>query len=191
MNLWAPTYEYILWETSAGAGKGGTLQEQEAIRQCQAGAREALGVLFEIHNKAVFRTAYGIMREHDLAEDITQQVFIELFSSIRRYDSRRPFPPWLHRIAVNRSLDELRRHKKQNVPIEAVGDLPSRSMSPEEEAEGLGSTLDLRFLDGDRRGDRAFAERPDVVDGGTEFFGDRQRKAEPGLVLAGRCAAER
>jgi len=111
------------------------LQEQEAIRQCQAGDRGALGVLFEAHHKAVFRTAYGIMRRHDLAEDVTQQVFIELFTSIRRYDPQRPFSPWLHRIAVNRSLDELRRHKNRNAPIEAARELPSRSMSPEEAAE--------------------------------------------------------
>ncbi len=111
------------------------MQEQDAIRQCQAGEESALGVLHELHHRAVFRTAYGIVRSYDLAEDVTQQVFIELFASIGRYDVTRPFPPWLHRIAVNRSVDELRRRKNLNVPLEAVHDLQSPSTSPEEAAE--------------------------------------------------------
>ena len=60
------------------------MQEQESISQCQAGEPEALGILFQLHHQAVFRTAYGITRNYDLAEDITQQVFIELFTAIRR-----------------------------------------------------------------------------------------------------------
>ncbi len=111
------------------------MEEQEAIQQCQAGNVAALGVLFELHHHSVFRTSYGIVRRHDLAEDVTQQVFIELFSAIRRYDVRRPFPPWLHRIAVHRSLDELRRRKVRDVPIEAAAGLPSLSTSPEQAAE--------------------------------------------------------
>ena len=111
------------------------MQEQEAIRQCQAGEMAGLGILFQLHHRAVFRTAYGVVRSYDLAEDVTQQVFIELFASIKRYDVTRPFPPWLHRIAVNRSLGQLRRPKNRAVPLEAAGDLPSPSTSPEQAAE--------------------------------------------------------
>ena len=111
------------------------MQEQEAIRQCQAGEMAGLEVLFQLHHRTVFRTAYGIVWRHDLAEDVTQQVFIELFASIKRYDLTRPFPPWLHRIAVNRSLDELKRRKNRTVPLEAADDLLSLSTSPEQAAE--------------------------------------------------------
>ncbi len=111
------------------------MQEQEAISQCQAGEPEALGILFQLHHQAVFRTAYGITRNYDLAEDITQQVFIELFTAIQRYDPRRPFPPWLHRIAVHKSLDELRRPANRDVPIGDDDNLPSPTPSPDDEAE--------------------------------------------------------
>ena len=109
----------------------GTWREQAAIRRCQAGETDGLGVLFELHHVAVFRTAYGIVRRRDMADDVTQQVFIELFRAIKRYDNKRPFPPWLHRIAVNRSLDELRRRKDRTVPVEEVNDPPSPDISPE------------------------------------------------------------
>lgn len=111
------------------------MREQEAIRRCQAGEEAALGVLFELHHRAVMRTSYGIVRNFDLAEDVTQQVFIQLFTSIKRYDLKRPFPPWLHRIAVNRSLDELRRPRHRDVDLRAAEELPSLSMRPEQEAE--------------------------------------------------------
>ena len=111
------------------------MQEQEAIRRCQAEEIVGLGVLFELHHQAVFRTACGILRVHDVAEDVTQQVFVELFYAIKRYDLSRPFSPWLHRIAVNRSLDQLRRTRHQNVPIEAARQLAAPSTSPEEAAE--------------------------------------------------------
>jgi RNA polymerase sigma factor (sigma-70 family) len=111
------------------------LQEQEVIQSCQEGEVWALGELYETHHPAVFRTAYGIIGHQQLAEDVTQQVFIELFSSIGRYDSRRPFPPWLHRIAVSRSLDELRRRKNKPLPLEDAGELRSELPSPEEAAE--------------------------------------------------------
>ena len=95
----------------------------------------ALGVLFQLHHQAVLRTAYGIVRRLDLAEDVTQQVFIELFSSMKRYDTQRPFRPWLHRIAVNLSLNELGRRKNRHVPIESARELRSTSASPEQAAE--------------------------------------------------------
>ena len=108
-----------------------------------------MGVLYELHHLAVFRTAYGILRSYDLAEDVTQQVFIEVFSSIKRYDLRRPFPPWLHRIAVHRGLDEIRRRKDRFIPIEAAGDLPSPYTSPEQTAEDSELRAAIRKAMGD------------------------------------------
>ncbi len=112
------------------------MNEQEAILQLKAGNICGLEVLYRDHYEAVFRTAYGVTRRHGDAEEVTQQGFIEVFTAIKRYDLRRPFPPWLHRIAVRRSLDELRRRKNRDVTIEAIPDLPSPDLSPEEQAEG-------------------------------------------------------
>lgn len=111
------------------------MQELEAICQCQAGDLAALGVLFELHHEAVFRTAYGIVHNYDLAEDVTQEVFIELPTSIKRFDQQRPFPPWLHTIVVRKSLYKLKHRKDQDVPIDEIFDLPTPDLSPEGEAE--------------------------------------------------------
>ena len=95
---------------------------------------EALGILFQLHHQAVFRTAYGITRNQDLAEEITQKVFIELFTAIKRYDPRRPFFPWLQRIAVYKSLDELRKLRRttdRDAPIPDGDDPPEPGPDPE------------------------------------------------------------
>ena len=93
-------------------------------------------MLFELHRLAVLRTAYGIVGSHHLAEDVTQQVFVELFTAMRRFDPERPFVPWLYRIVVNVSLKELRRRHHRSLPLdEAAADLPSLDPLPDLIAE--------------------------------------------------------
>ena len=109
--------------------------ERQAILRCQQGDLTGLEVLFELHRLAVLRTAYGIVGRHHLAEDVTQQVFVELFSAIKRFDRKRPFAPWLYRIVVNISLKELRRREHRGLSLEEVADLPSFEPMPDRLAE--------------------------------------------------------
>ena len=111
-------------------------REREAILRCQEGDLAGLEVLFELHRLAVLRTAYGIVGNSHLAEDVTQQVFVELFTAIRRFDPERPFAPWLYRVVVNISLKELRRRDRRSLPLEeAAADLPSLDPLPDLVAE--------------------------------------------------------
>ena len=111
-------------------------QEREAILQCQGGDLAGLEVLVELHQSAVLRTAYGVVGNSHLAEDIAQQVFVELFTAIKRFDPERPFAPWLYRIVVNTSLKELRRRDNRNLHLEeAVADQPSLDPLPDLVAE--------------------------------------------------------
>ena len=110
-------------------------REREAILRCQEGDLTGLEVLFELHRLAVLRTAYGIVGNHHLAEDVRQQVFVELFTAIRRFDPERPFAPWLYRIVVNISLKELRR-RHHSLPLEeTAAGLPSLDPLPDLIAE--------------------------------------------------------
>ena len=111
-------------------------QEREAILQCQDGDLAGLEVLYELHRLGVLRTAYGLVGNSHLAEDIAQQVFVQLFTAIRRFDPERPFAPWLYRIVVNTSLKELRRRDNRNLHLEeAVADQPSLDPLPDLVAE--------------------------------------------------------
>ncbi len=106
-------------------------QEREAILQCKRGDVGGLKFLFELHRLAVLRTAYGIIGNSHLAEDVTQQVFVELFTALRRFDPERPFAPWLYRIVVNISLKEVRRRDYRNLLLDAAADVPSLDPLPD------------------------------------------------------------
>jgi len=134
---------HVIGNLSPISAMGGIVQEQqekEALRQLKTGNYDALEFLYQLHNKAVYRTAYGITHHRHQAEEATQKLFIGLPAAIKRYDLERPFLPWLYQIAVRRAIDEVRRDKKRRpeIPIDHFDhfhDLPSVSPSPEEEAE--------------------------------------------------------
>lgn len=72
----------------------------------------AFGELFERYHLVVFRSAYLLARRREAADDITQLVFVELFSALRRYDVNRSFLPWLHRIVHNIGVDYLKSNRR-------------------------------------------------------------------------------
>ncbi len=61
------------------------LDEAEAIRRCQSGDKSGIEVLYQSYHLQVFKFALANVRHYDLAEDITQQVFMELFAAIKKY----------------------------------------------------------------------------------------------------------
>ena len=54
------------------------------------------------------RAAYLVVHDAGAAEDIAQEAFLAAIRSLDRFDRRRPFGPWLHRIVVNRAIDHAR-----------------------------------------------------------------------------------
>jgi len=67
-----------------------------------------LEALFEAHWPRAHRAAYLVVHDAALAEDIAQEAFLAAIRSLDRFDRRRPFGPWLHRIVVNRAIDAAR-----------------------------------------------------------------------------------
>jgi RNA polymerase sigma-70 factor, ECF subfamily len=82
------------------------------IRAACNGDREAAGALFTRHWQPAWRVAYGITGRRALADDVAADAFERAFAALGRFDDRRPFPPWLHRIVVNRALDLLRAERR-------------------------------------------------------------------------------
>mgnify|MGYP006287154785 CR=1 FL=1 len=89
------------------------MTEQEIIRYLQQGNEAAFKELVEKFKAQVFRTCLGLVHNHDDAEDITQEVFIEVFRSVVKFRSDSKLSTWLYRIAVNRSLNFIRDNKKR------------------------------------------------------------------------------
>ena len=90
-----------------------TACEAAVIAACQAGDRAAFRRLYDTFQSQVYSTALYFMGGNAAsAEDITQDVFVKLFSRIRQFRNEAAFSTWLHRLVVNACMDELRKGKR-------------------------------------------------------------------------------
>jgi RNA polymerase sigma-70 factor, ECF subfamily len=79
--------------------------ERAHVRGAQRGSASDLEALFRMHWPRAFRAAYLVTRDAGAAEDIAQESFLAAIRALDRFDRKRPFGPWLHRIVVNRAID--------------------------------------------------------------------------------------
>ena len=85
----------------------------QVIEACQQGDRDAFKCLFEAYKDKVFSIAvYSTGGDRALAEDVTQQIFLKLFTAIRQFRGDSEFTTWLYRLVVNACLDERRKGKR-------------------------------------------------------------------------------
>lgn len=84
-------------------------RERALVRAAQGGSKDALADLYAAHWRRAHRAAYLIVHDAAAAEDVAQDAFLAALDALDRFDRRRPFAPWLHRIVANRAIDWARR----------------------------------------------------------------------------------
>ncbi len=80
-------------------------EERVRVRGARAGRALDFEALFRRHWPLAYRAAYLVVHDAAAAEDIAQEAFLAALRNLDRFDRRRPFGPWLHRIVVNRAID--------------------------------------------------------------------------------------
>lgn len=109
------------------------------------GDENAFRHLVEKFSKQVFHICFTIVHNQDDADDLTQDVFIEVFRSISNFRSDSRLSTWIYRIAVNKSLNLLRKRKRQQW-LQSFGDLlPFQQTEDERTPENL-SDSELRSI---------------------------------------------
>jgi RNA polymerase sigma-70 factor (ECF subfamily) len=89
------------------------LIDGRVIEACQQGDRAAFQLLFETYKDKVFSIAvYSSGGDRSVADDVTQQIFLKLFTAIRQFRGDSEFTTWLYRLVVNACLDERRRRRR-------------------------------------------------------------------------------
>ena len=89
------------------------LIDGRVIEACQEGDRAAFQLLFETYKDKVFSIAvYSSGGDRALADDVTQQIFLKLFTAIRQFRGDSEFTTWLYRLVVNACHDERRRSRR-------------------------------------------------------------------------------
>lgn len=89
------------------------MDDHQAIRQLKAGDIGGLAVLVKRYQTPAIETAYLITHDLPLAEDVVQDVFLQVYRSIGRFDLSRPFRPWLMRSVVNAAVKAARRENRE------------------------------------------------------------------------------
>jgi len=85
--------------------------DRDLIDRTLAGDGAAYGVLVERFQRKIYRVAWAILRDEVEADTVTQDTFVQAYTSLSRFEGRSELETWLTRIAINRSRDSLRRKK--------------------------------------------------------------------------------
>ena len=113
--------------TDARKPEGNRLSEAEAIERAKQGDAAAFEALYHLHKRRVYSLCLRMTANTAAAEDLTQEAFLQLFRKIGTFRGESAFSTWLHRMAVNVVLMQLR---KKGLPVVSL----EETMESEEEA---------------------------------------------------------
>ncbi|MBS2211184.1 RNA polymerase sigma factor [Carboxylicivirga mesophila] len=97
------------------------INEIELIDQINQGDTAAFRQLLELHHRKVIHICLSFVNDPHDAEDIAQEVFIEMFRSLKNFRKDASVSTWLYRLSVNKSLDFIRQSKRQKRGSGKVG----------------------------------------------------------------------
>src|SRR5437773_3691863 len=100
----------------------------DIIERCLDGDQSAWDEIVRLHWRKVFNVAYKFVGRHDLAEELTQDVFLKLFKSLDSFDRRANFQTWLISVSRNLCIDHYRSVRKERETIDR--DLDSSEVTP-------------------------------------------------------------
>jgi RNA polymerase sigma-70 factor (ECF subfamily) len=89
----------------------------DLIERCLTGDQAAWDAIVRQHWRKVFNIAYKFVGRHDLAEDLTQDVFLKLYRSLGTFDRRANFQTWLISVSRNLCIDHYRSSRKEREAI--------------------------------------------------------------------------
>jgi len=104
--------------TDAKRPQRNKLSEQEAIERAKQGDAAAFELLYDLHKRRVYSLCLRMTGNTASAEDLTQEAFLQLFRKIGTFRGESAFSTWLHRMAVNVVLMQLRKKNLPVVPID-------------------------------------------------------------------------
>lgn len=111
----------------------GKSDDSELVSRCVNGDRRAFEALLIRYEKPVFNAAYRMLHSTEDARDVTQTVFLKVYENLDKYDPAHRFFSWIYRIALNESINCLRKLRR----VESLDSEPEDGASgPEQELAG-------------------------------------------------------
>src|SRR5580700_2001181 len=123
--------------TDAKKQQGDRLSEAEAIERAKQGDAGAFEALYNLHKRRVYSLCLRMTANTAAAEDLTQEAFLQLFRKIGTFRGESAFSTWLHRMAVNVVLMQLRKKGLAVVPLEDTFESEEESSRKEPGADDV------------------------------------------------------
>src|SRR5947208_2903287 len=98
------------------------LTDTELVARALKGHQEAFREIVVRFERPVYSLIARMVQDPAAAEDLAQEVFVKAFRRLDTYDTERKFSSWLFKIAHNTTIDHLRRHTLETVPLAAEKD---------------------------------------------------------------------
>ena len=108
--------------------------DETLVERCRGGDRQALAALMERYQRAIYNAAYRVLGNGEDAADVTQTTFLKVAEKLDEYDAQYRFFSWIYRIAINESLNTIRRDSRDDA-LEDEDELPGpNAVDPERRA---------------------------------------------------------
>jgi RNA polymerase sigma-70 factor (ECF subfamily) len=108
--------------------------ERDLVFRATGGDVDAFYALIDRHDRALRGLAYRLLGDRDAMDDALQESYLKAFQALPRFAGDSAIKSWLYRIVYNTCLDELRRRRKADVPIESASHHPDGRPDPAEVA---------------------------------------------------------
>ena len=116
---------------TAGRAGAADISDEMLLRNIACGDRSAMHMLFKRYRQRVFRFAFRLARNRDLAQDISSQVFLDVWRFAHRFESRSRVSTWLLSIAKFKTFNAMRRKIHQSIDEADLSDVADTSDTPE------------------------------------------------------------
>ncbi|MBI5043122.1 MAG: sigma-70 family RNA polymerase sigma factor [Nitrospirae bacterium] len=126
------------------------MTDNELIEGFLWGDEELFEKIVNNHKDYVYSLSYSFVKNAEDARDISQQVFVKIYTGLRDFDTARPFRPWLRKVVVNAAIDFLRER----------GVLEDLSLDDVHEAAGAANPSVLKGLVAKEIVDKILASMP-------------------------------
>jgi RNA polymerase sigma-70 factor (ECF subfamily) len=112
------------------------LGDADVVRLAQQGDADAFERIYRLHSRRVYALCLRMVGDPMQAEDLTQDVFLQVFRKIGTFRGESAFSTWLHRIAVNIALMRLRKKALAETSIDAIANPEEETAQPPQEFGG-------------------------------------------------------
>jgi RNA polymerase sigma-70 factor (ECF subfamily) len=109
-------------------------EDRAVIVAVLSGDRQAFTQLVKKYQRPIYAALRRLVRQHEDADDLTQECFVRAFQHLREFDLHRSFYPWLYRIGINLAISFMRKRKWRSA-VDSVDVFPTAEGNPQVHAE--------------------------------------------------------